>query len=205
MNKYLVFFIGLQLDVIGVALLISIGLGASPFGLFISNLHALIPIYIGAISFSYDTLALLIAKVFTKRRFYYPGLLYGLIFAGFLQLYSFLFSEVDGLGLIFRILLVVLAIVILDTGKYFLYNGKGPKLSTAVLIYALHQRFSISLNYASKVIVSLLIIISVMISAFHDEGLFYQLGIVTFVYFIVSGYTLKFLEQHNIFGISNKS
>lgn len=196
---------GLQLDAIGVMMLVSIGLGASPFGLMISNLGALIPVYVGLISFSYDVLALYLSKIFTNKAYYYYGLIYGVLFAISLEFYHYVFGGLEQESLWVRIILVLIAIIILDFAKYFLYNGTGPRLSTVMLIYSMTYRFRISLNISSKIVTFSMVTLGMIVSLFHSEGLFYQFSIVTIIYVMVAGYTLKTLETLNFLNLKSST
>ena len=194
MKKSLFTFFGIQCDALGVSLLISIGLGASPFGLLISSIALLIPIYVGLLSFGYDTLTLGMVSLLEKKRYNFLSLLYGFIFAVFFQLYIYVFSFVGDLSIYILIPLIIVAIGLLDLAKLLLYYGNGPKLSTALLIYAIHSRFNISLNRASKLIIVTIIGVALLISWIAGDP-FYQFGFVTILYLIVSGFLLKFLDH----------
>lgn len=188
-------FIGLQCDVFGVSLLLAVGLGASPFGILMANLALVIPLTIGLLSIIYDVVALSITKWISRARFAYLSLLYGFFFAVFFQGYFWLLSHMNVSSILLRIILGIIAILLLDVGKFFLYHGQGPKLSTVLLIYALSIRTKLSLNITSKALTFILLLVSAFLSFIHGN-LFYQWGWLTLLYFLVAGFTLKWLQKH---------
>lgn len=194
-RKRLYLLLGMQCDAFGVSLLLAVGLGASPFGMLMANLALVIPLSIGLLSVGYDITALSLTKWLSKARFAYLSLLYSLFFALFFQLYVWLLQGVTFNAWPAQVLLGISAIVLLDVGKFLLYHGQGPKLSTVLLIYALSNRTKSSLNLMSKLVTLTIISIAMGLSLIHGDW-FYQLGYLSLLYLLVAGFTLKWLQKN---------
>lgn len=198
MYKRLLFFLGLQADAIGVALLVKIGFGASPLGVLIDNFFVLLPLTIGMVSFLYHFSALCLAKILSKDKpFYFSALLYGFLFSLSIEIYYPLFEGAQNLSILLRIPLIFLSLFLIDLCRYFVRYGKGVKLSSVVLIYSVSNRFKLNINHSTKVVSIGFVVLGLIASFFHREMFFYQISPFTAIYVFVGGYFLMFFEKTN--------
>ena len=200
-NKKIVFVLGLLIDAFAIALSVKIFIGASPFGSFVDNAVQIFPLTPGTISFVYSTLTLFLVKYINKEKFYYQGLIYNFLFAFVLDFWFLIIPDLIFLDLVVKVLIGLISVVLADISKYFLTNGQGPKLPTVVLINAISEKFQKNKNFASKTITITTVLLSVLMSFFHNEGLFYQVGFFTLMHVFFTGNILDFLEKRDFLNI----
>lgn len=188
-----VYLMGIILDSLAIFLIIQAGLGASPFGAFSSNLVLIIPITIGMASILFDIANIIIASLLAKERMQIENLLYGFIFAVFLELWFFIIPSFSGLHIVVALLVFVFGVCISDLSKALLNLVKFPKLSSVVTTYAISKRFKINLNWSSKIRNFVIILLAFIFAVISGNPLA-NLGVGTIATFVVFGYFLKLFD-----------
>jgi uncharacterized membrane protein YczE len=189
----LFYITGILFDSFSVFIIVQAGLGASPFGALASNMLLVIPITIGMASIIYEFINMVVASLLAKEKMQFQNLIYGFIFAFFLELWYFLIPSFAGLHIIFSILIFIFGVCMSDFSKSILNLTKFPKLTTVVTTYAISKRFKVNLNIASK-IRNLFVVILAFIFAVISGNPLANLGLGTIASFIAFGYFLKLVD-----------
>ena len=189
-NMYL---IGILLDSLSVFIIIQAGLGASPFGALTSNMILVIPITIGTASIIYDIVNIVVASLLSKERMQIENLLYGFIFAFFLEIWFFLIPSFAGLHIVLSILIFIFGVCISDLSKAILNLTIFPKLTSVVTTYAIAKRLKVNLNIASKIRNLVLVVLAFIFAVISGDPLA-NLGLGTIASFVAFGYFLKVID-----------
>ncbi|MCL6441960.1 MAG: hypothetical protein K6T83_00610 [Alicyclobacillus sp.] len=181
-----IYLLAALLDSFGVALMIQTNFGATPFGFLTSNTALVLPVSVGACSFTYEVLYIIVAGKLSGRRIRWELLTYSAVFAILIDLELILLPNLQASTWICKGGFTLVSIVLIDLAKGLFLISRFPRLSTVELLYQISQKFSIKLRVASNILNAVNVIVGIIFSLIAKQP-FHNLGIGTLMAVVLFG------------------
>lgn len=189
-----IYILAVFFDSFGVALMLKTGFGSMPFGMFSYNLALIIPLSIGVISFIYEILCVVGAGQIGRKKYQWSMVIYSFLFAFALELHLLYLPSFASSDVAYKVLLSLIAVAMLDVSKALFNVTVFPKLSVVALIYAISERFNLSLQVVTKGYNGFNLIGAIVFSFIAGQP-FLNVGIGTLIYFILAGSILNYISN----------